>query len=168
MEEIIITSEAKVLRIACIPIQINRTTVMIRFIVERSSKRIFSNSTVFKYSTKSFPNLFQELQAQFKRLRKQAEVMQQYLDLHYTYLRDLSQRMKGAARTASRRLDNVDEVVTENNGEINFNLERIRISQRVRLLLPISLFWGTTQRRVHNFCKHLRWSFAKMINGFSH
>lgn len=113
---------------------------MIKFIVERSSKRIFSNSTVFKYSTKSFPNLFQELQAQFKRLRKQAEIMQQYLDLHYTYLRDLSQRMKGAARTASRRLDNVDEVVTENNGEINFNLERIRISQRVRLLLPISLF----------------------------
>ena len=84
--------------------------------------------------------MLQELQAQFKRLRKQAEVMQQYLDLHYTYLRDLSERMKEAARKASTHLDKVDEVVTENNGEINFNLEQIRISQRVRLLLPISLF----------------------------
>ena len=84
--------------------------------------------------------MFQELQAQFKRLRKQAEVMQQYLDLHYTYLRDLSQLMKAAARKASTHLYKVDEVVTENNGEINFNLEQIRISQRVRLLLPISLF----------------------------
>ena len=120
-------------------------------------KRIFSDSTNFKYSTKKIPNLFQELQTQFKRLRKQAEVMQQYLDLHYTYLRDLSQLMKGAARKASKFLDNVDEVVTENNGEIDFNLEQIRISRRVRLLLSISIFSVNPQRRVHNSFKRLRW-----------
>ena len=70
-------------------------------------------------------------------MRKQAEVMQQYLDLHYTYLEDLSQLMKGAGRGASNVLNNVDEVVTENGGEIYFNLQRLRISQRVKLVHSI-------------------------------
>ena len=57
--------------------------------------------------------------------------MQQYLDLHYTVLEDLSQQMKEAGKKASELLDNIDEVVSKNDGEIDVKLHRIKLSKKV-------------------------------------
>lgn len=57
--------------------------------------------------------------------------MQQYLDLHYTVLEDLSQQMKEAGKKASALLDNIDEVVAKNDGEIDIKLQQIKLSKKV-------------------------------------
>lgn len=66
--------------------------------------------------------------------------MQQYLDLHYTVLEDLSQQMKEAGKKASALLDNVDEVVAKNDGEIDIKLQQIKLSKKVLLDQTMSLF----------------------------
>ena len=66
--------------------------------------------------------------------------MQQYLDLHYTVLEDLSQQMKEAGKKASALLDNIDEVVAKNDGEIDIKLQQIKLSKKVLLDQTMSLF----------------------------
>ena len=59
--------------------------------------------------------------------------MQQYLDLHYTVLRDLSQLMKEAGRRASELLNKIDEVAGADT-EIPINLQQMRLSKKVYLI----------------------------------
>lgn len=59
--------------------------------------------------------------------------MQQYLDLHYTVLRDMSQLMKGAGRRASELLNKIDEVAGADT-EIPINLQQMRLSKKVYLI----------------------------------
>ena len=66
--------------------------------------------------------------------------MQQYLDLHYTVLEDLSKQMKEAGKKASALIDNVDEVVAKNDGEIDIKLQQIKLSKKVLLDQTMSLF----------------------------
>lgn len=72
------------------------------------------------------------MRTQYYLLKTRAEIMQQYLDLHYTVLRDLSQLMKGAGRRASEFLNNVDEVAGA-EAEIAINLQQMRLSKKVYL-----------------------------------
>ena len=79
--------------------------------------------------------------------------MQQYLDLHYTVLEDLSQQMKEVGKKASKLLDNIDEVVAKNDGEIDIKLQRIKLSKKVLRDQSIPLFLHQ-QNALLNFKKY--------------